>query len=830
MNKTRRPCAAYIISFFVPVLIITIIYIFRGIYPFGDNCYLRSDMYHQYAPFMKEFFNKLVSGGSLAYSWNIGMGVNFLPVYAYYLASPLNWIIVFVSRNHIIEIMSVFIVLKSGLAGFTFAYYLGRKYNTRNMLIALFSIFYALSSYMAAYTWNLMWLDCIVLLPIVVLGIEELVLRNKCLLYCIALAICIISNYYIAIMISIFSVLYFIFMMVSTPDSSLGNILRKIQNFILYSMISGGLAAFLLIPVIYAMQLTASSDMTFPQTWIKYFTMFEILARGLMNVEPAVLTAHEANIYSSVIVFMMIPLFLFNKRISGREKACKMILVAIFFLSFNFNIPNYIWHGFHFPNSLPCRQSFILIFLLLVMSFQAFIDIRRYSSSQIYGSFFGTAVFFMFIEHFLTGEDKLPYYTVYLSLLFVALYLLVISLFRGNGISRPAVLYLFFVVAIAEAAINTGSTAFSTTTRSAYLSDNADVENVLAQVQKEDTGFYRIEKVLRRTKNDAAWHDYKGVSIFSSTTNAGVTDYLGSLGFEESMNAYSFYGYTPLTASLLNVKYMLSNTVLEESDLYSLYAQSGSISLYENKYTLPLGFMVNGNLEEIFSTLDNDPFVVQNNFVSATTGLENIFTILSSGSTGSSAYADIEEDGHIFAYVNTDAKSVTVEITSASGITIETKTYDSTQHDRIIDIGTVSAGNKVTISPDSSENAIFSYFAAFNEKVYTDVFKELDAGSLVIEKYSDTYIRGTVDAGEDGLLLTSIPYDEGFSVYVDGKKTDTKAFKNAFISFPVEKGSHTIVLVYSPKGLALGFIISAASLVALLLVIGWKLYRKRHKD
>ena len=90
------PCGniVYIIAFFIPVIIFTALYFAREIFPFGNNCYLRSDMYHQYAPFFSELWYKIRNAESLTYSWDIGMGTNFTSLYAYYLASPANWIIV----------------------------------------------------------------------------------------------------------------------------------------------------------------------------------------------------------------------------------------------------------------------------------------------------------------------------------------------------------------------------------------------------------------------------------------------------------------------------------------------------------------------------------------------------------------------------------------------------------------------------------------------------------------------------------------------------------------------------------------------------------------
>ena len=133
------------IAFFVPVVIMILIFIQRGIFPFGDQSFLRTDMYHQYAPFFSEFRHKLQNGGSLLYSWDIGMGVNFTALYAYYLASPMNWLLILCPKAYVIEFMTYMIVLKTGLCGLTFAWYLKKKCRTNSAGVGLFGIFYALS-------------------------------------------------------------------------------------------------------------------------------------------------------------------------------------------------------------------------------------------------------------------------------------------------------------------------------------------------------------------------------------------------------------------------------------------------------------------------------------------------------------------------------------------------------------------------------------------------------------------------------------------------------------------------------------------------------------
>lgn len=74
------------------------------------------DLYHQYLPFFNELWEKLRNGASLMYTWNIGLGSDFVSVFAYYLASPLNWLVVLFPKSHIIEFIELLIILRFRLA------------------------------------------------------------------------------------------------------------------------------------------------------------------------------------------------------------------------------------------------------------------------------------------------------------------------------------------------------------------------------------------------------------------------------------------------------------------------------------------------------------------------------------------------------------------------------------------------------------------------------------------------------------------------------------------------------------------------------------------
>lgn len=811
-HKLKEQHFVYLLSFIIPVLLVILIYILRGVYPFGEQCFLRSDMYHQYAPFLAAFQEKLKTGGDLTYSWDIGMGVNFTALYAYYLATPINWILILFSQKYLIEFMSIFIIIKIGLSGLTFSYYLSHRFKSKSPYIAAISIFYALSSYICAYSWNVMWLDCIWLFPLVMLGLERLIKERKSVLYCITLGLCILSNYYISIMICIFCVLYFIVEMIA--EKNWQGWWKKCLRFALYSVLAGGFAAFLLIPEFFALQLTVSGDMNFPKSLTRYFSILEMISRQLMMVEPAVFSAHEPNIYSGIFVFLLVPLYALNPKVNLKEKIGKFALLFIFYLSFNLNIPNYIWHGFHFPNSLPCRQSFIYTFIILTMAYEGFLHVKRASNKEIYSILGASVILFLIIEQIFSG-DKYSYSIVYVSILFLCIYGLVLGLYRNKTISSISCCILFFLVTVIEAFINTEQTSVNTTGRTSYVSDNESITHLLEYVEENDSSFYRVEKLKRRTKNDSAWHHYHGVSLFSSTANAGLSKFLSNMGCEESTNSYSYYGSTPLTESMLSVKYLLGNKIIDDTPLRKMFIYEDSAYLYKNNYTLPLGFLVPAGLEEEWMMEDNNnPFYVQNNYAELVTNISPIFSAIDYSISGNNMDIYVEKDQNVYIYVTSEGEDFVANYYDEDGMQlegVEASTFNGVKHKYIMDLGYCKAGTTINFAA-TGQSSLHAYVYGLNIDNFEQYHEIMMNQSMELESYDDTHVKGTVTAEEDMLLFTSIIYEKGWTAKVDGKKVDVLPFKDAFVSIPISAGTHTIELSYSPYGYSVGILISLLSL------------------
>ena len=423
---------AAMLSFVLPVSVMIVLFAVKHIYPFGDRTFLSADLYHQYMPFFSELVHRIRAGEDLNFSFNVGIGSNFLALFGYYLASPFHIFGLLVPESHLTEFLSYLTVLKIGLCGLTCFLYLRKHFQGKgaeagggaDMGALLFSCFYAMSGFMAAYNYNIMWLDCVVLLPLIVLGLERLVKEGRCGLYCVALGMSIFTNFYISIMICIFLVLYFCLLLVTERHR-----LRSIGYFSLFSLLAGGMASVLLVPEVLALLETDFGDMDFPRVVESYFSVLDILARHCVCVLTERGLDHWPNIYCGSAVLMLVPMYLMNRKISIREKFCRMAICGFMLLSFGTNILDFIWHGLNYPDSLPARQSFIYIFLVLTMCYDAFLHVKETDAQQILYGFLAAAAFILFCEKFVHHEDFEPG-VKFLTLVFVSIYAVLLYLYR----------------------------------------------------------------------------------------------------------------------------------------------------------------------------------------------------------------------------------------------------------------------------------------------------------------------------------------------------------------------------------------------------------------
>ena len=822
-----------IYSFLLPFLAMLAIFIGNGIYPFGDGSFMHSDMYHQYVPFLEEFLRKVKDGEPLYHSWRIGMGSNYLALYGYYSASPFNWLMLLVPQQFLIEFMSYMVVFKIGLCGFTFAWYLKEKFQTKQLSILFFATFYAMSGFVAAYNWNVMWMDTLVLAPLIVLGLERLVREKKSGLYCVTLGLCILSNYYLSIMVCLFLCLYALVLVPELYGEDGWKAFFKrlggaVGRFAFYSLLAAGMASVILIPEAAALTATEFSDVNFPKKVTWYFSFFDVIARHAAGVQRETGLDHWPNIFCSSAVFFLIPLYAANRNIRLKEKVGKLLLCAFFIISFSVNNLNFIWHGLNYPDSLPARQSFLYILLVLTMCFEAVYRHKGFSAKELLACT-GLGLAYLLLAQKLVDNDAFSTGIFLLTGALVALYALLLycrEKYRSNALAMRLISIFTLACVAFEATFNMAYTSVSTTSRSSYLNPLPAYQTLAERTMQEDTDFYRFEKFSRVTKNDGALAGYPTASLFSSTANAAVESWYDRMGMSESKVFYCFDGQTPFTSALLNVRYMFSRADNEDPNLYTLIGQQDDVYLYKCNYTLPAGFLLKDGWNLSSSELEassSDPLDLQNQMAYSLGASSPLFKPVVSDTSDQKTSFTAKEEGHYYAYTK-NRKADTISLDSAS----LTKTFKKVKYDYILDLGRHPAGETVTLS-DKEEQALDATVMMLDEAVLAQVLDTLSQQPFAVDSWDSAHVNGHVDVTQPGQLVLSIPDEPGWTLKVNGQVTEHEAYDDTFLSVCLTEGSHTIELSYRPAGLTAGIIVSLMS-IAVFFAVCFLHRRKRRRS
>lgn len=903
----------YVSAFAIPVIIMLAIFAVARVYPFGDRSFLHIDMYHQYFPFLTDFYHALrgqdvcSDGSGFLYSFNSGLGNNFYALWAYYLSSPFNLLALLLPEGCLMEFFSYLAIVKIGLIGVAFAVYLRYHFDREDISILYFSTFYALSGFIAAYNWDLMWLDVVALAPIVILGLERLAASGgkSMRLYIISLAVALFCNYYLCIMLCIFLVLYYLLVLlpgvivieneaVASSDATgsddsdkkaqirkarLITVIRVTARFAMGSLAAAALSGVILIPSYMAVRMTKFHASSFPNSYKAYFDIFTMSARHLCDVAVETGLDHWPNIYASVAVLILLPIYIFNRGIALKGKLGRLILSALLFYSFSVNVLSYMWHGLNYPDSLPARQSYLYIFLILTISYEGFIHIKEISKLK-FGLIACIVMAYLVCVSKFAYDDAITERSIAISSIAAVIYMILLYTYRNvvaseagdtanepdtanvadasdnteeavaKTRSRVRVLgYIALCTVIIEAGINMKLTSVPTVSRSNYLSGFDDYKNLYEQYNElADGTLYRFERVNRLTNNDAMLKAYPSTSLFSSISNGRVNDFYSDYGMRTSKVFYCEDGMTPLIRALLSDKYIFVED--KDVDAYekmmisdkggagdiSKIGESGNISLYAYDKSLPVGYMIYPDVADtdmlIGTDTDYKPFtsddkispVTRQNKLSKALGVaEQLYTECASFEQTDRADTVIHEYGYYIAYCSTK-KISTLKVTLPSG----EREYKKLKNPYIINLGYLDAGDMVSMYNDDGADLHMKLYR-MDDAVYDEVISGLSHDTYGISEggYGLNRLRGSIKASSEGYLILSIPYDKGWSVYVDGNKVSPYVAYGMMTAIRLNTGRHVVELKYIPSGLPAGIFVS---LISLTLVIVSGIYRDKSKS
>jgi len=841
-----------VLAFVIPFVLMGYAFRKAEMHPTGDRQFLVTDLWHQYYPFFQLLWEKLKTGGSLLYSWRTGIGTNFLSLIAYYAASPLNLLSILMTGEQLRDGMMLILMFKFAFAGFFMAKMLKYVFGKNDLSITMFGIMYALCSYMLGYYWNTIWIDTVAMLPLVMMGLAMLVREGKYRLYVISLALALFSNYYIAYFICIFTVLAF-FCLCLYENISFKKFFGRFAMITGGSLLGAGISSWILLPTFFALQLTHSADNEFPKTIKWYEAWRDIVSNMLAYTEP---TSKEGlpNLYCGLLPVLLLGAFLIAKKIRIREKITAVLLLAFIIVSCNLNYLNFIWHGFHFTNMLPYRFSFLFSFVMLVMAYRAYqvlleekLSIIQWLGMLAVGGIFSWLGYGSGIQE----DDDHKFVTSSIILGAVYLALILCRYFAPKRVVQVllAGVLIFEMGAYSIKGVETvGSSAYSS-----YPANNADIQSLL-QTEDESDLFHRTELTMWYTLNDPSLYYYDGVSQFSSMANESVTTYARKLGLpaSEAGNRYYYANTSPLTNLLLDVRYILAKDAYNADTLtMTKIGQSGAVAMYENQYLSGLGFMMPESILDYEMDDNADPFARQNELFRQITGIdEDLFTQIDITHVGHQGYdvtwneygsysysKQADPPGTVFLKYNyttvqTGMAYAYAKVTNADYLEVYQNNgamlhkYNIGRQPYITPVGWFESGELINLrcsmKDDAKSGSAYIYFYQLNEDVLKKGYDLIQPGGMTLTSFSDTRLSGTVTASQNGVLYLSIPYEEGWSVTVDGQKSELVSVFDAMCGVKLTPGTHEISLRYSPKGFIPGIFIGFGSIAILVILYFWE--------
>jgi len=838
----------YLLAFLIPIVISAVIYFFLGMYPFGDNSILVTDLNNQYVSYLEYFKNSILGNDSLFYSFSKTMGGSMIDLNAYYTLSPFNLLLLFSNTSNLPMFILIITMLKVATSGLTMNIFLNYIHPENKNYSIIFSTIYALSAYMLVYQQNIMWMDGVILLPIVILGITELIYGKRWYIYPIFLTLTLITNYYIGFMICIFSVLYFILSLVKFNLDTKKFNLKPVLAFTLTSLLAGLLSSFILIPTLFALQGGKSEfDLSVIFDFSRQFGVIDFLSKFVIgSFSGNEIQSGLPNIYSTLLVSFLGLHFLINRNINISTKIKYGVLLVLIFLSFQFNGLDLVWHALNEPTWFPYRYSFIFSFLIIIMAYKSIIN---FSTNKLVNSSLIFLIIFSFLIIYNRGYEYITTNAIIFSIIFLFIWLLFTTYKRANS-------KLIMVFIIFELIVN----GYNTLGKNGYAdyhnySDFVETNQpVVDQYSSYPDSFGRLEMKHRYNENTPLTLNYAGLSHYSSSEKSYIKEFLGNMGFRNKGNSAIYStGSTSVAESILGVQYVLNKST--EISKYPVIDTQNTIKVEENRNAFPFGYSIQSS-DNLNNGIDADnTFEYQNQLFEAITGIPQIMTPVEDShisvelnnletetdDSGNTVYNKTSGNGEssiAITFSNIDSSYINLYLDSSSkqgvdiyindeyyGEDLTTYTHNAVSFPNNEDTHTV----KIIPHSDNIElNDVHMYQHNIDDlRRGTEVVRN---NQMNVSSFSPSEISGSIEqSNERENMVFSIPYNEDWKITTgEGEELNTFGFKDILLGVEVPPETDNLTLKYIPKGLYPSIAISGVGWGGMLTY--WIVKRSKKKN
>lgn len=783
-------------------MVLVVLSIWGGVYPFGPESFLTEDLKYQYIDFFTWFRHVLTGEANVFYSFAQGMGSNTWGLYSYYLASPFNLIILLFDEAHLTLAIYVIVALKLACMNTAMAWYLRRRFTLQRTWALALALCYTWSTWTATNLRNPLWLDALILLPLMAWGCRQLLRKGSIVGLSLLVAVDVMTCWYMAYITLLFCCLFVLFelaVMVFDEGERPGGkwIAGRAARFTTAILLGIGLSAWTFVPTILAMMggeatKAFSHFHTYPTALIRGFLP------GAWNLD------HVPQFYTGLIPLVLAIAMLFEKRVDKRLRALTFFFAGFLVVSSVLGVLMYVWCGFRQPNGFYCRIAFLLSFLEIWAA--AYLLMKRAEISSVSSKDIRTP------WHKANAQQKCL-----------------------NPTLRALASLAALVLTVADLSLNAHMcwnqlyVNYPQETHDTYVSAvNAQMEE-LGELDAD--AFYRVDKTYNRAGaafNEGISHGFNQLSTYPSANNPKAVAFLNALGYSSEGEFSSVYAASNLVMdSLLGVRYMGSWTQPAASNATGIAGSTIVSPIYVNPYALSLGLPCNSDRIAIRLPEGSNPFERQNDLFAQITGIdEPLYTDLQTAASTSDATqitwnVELPANTIGYVYVQTSvesnwSKSVSLliddQIIAQEGTRFShnVRSFGSATDERTSHTIRVLPSAANVFLPSETTCAIY----ALNVEVFERGIEQLRAGQFVPQEFSDGHVCGTYRAEEPIGLLFSIPYDKGWAVTVDGVKSDlSPAFGGGMSMLEVTEGTHEIEMTYRSPGLNAGITITGISAV-----------------
>lgn len=847
MKTFFRNYWTYFISFIIPLVIIFGVYLSQGIYWNSDTSPLLGDGFHQYIIFDLNLRNILHGSDSLFYTFTSGLGLNFYALSSYYLGSFLSPLVYFFDVSSMPDAVYLSTLLKFGLIGLSTFFSLSIIFkNLPTPLRLALSTSYALMSFTVSQVEIKTWLDVFILIPLILTGLHLLITDKKRILYFTSLSILFIQNYYFGYMTALFLVVWY-FCQLSWDFKR-----RKFSflDFIITSLLAGLTSFIMTLPTLFDLKthgekLTAITKIKTDTSW--YLDLF---AKQFIGAFDTTKYGSIPMIFVGLLPFILTIVFFTLKSIKFHVKLCYATLFIIIIASFYLEALDLFWQGMHAPNMFLHRYAWIFSTLLIYISSEVLNRVKDIKLWNVFCSMSLLLTGYLATIYFKNHYSFLTKLNILLTLEFLVVYLLLLLALIKKLISPKIFSILILIFTISEISFNASSQLngiskeWGFASRSTYNKDIPSMEALLEYIKQQPDTFTRTEKLQTQTGNDSMKFNYNGISQFSSVRNRSASTTLDKLGFKSSGTNLNlrYANNTIIADSLFGISYDISETYPDKYGFHPSY-QKDNLTLYKNQFALPIAFATQSLYKDVTfndHTLDN-----QTQFLNQIAALneeyfypidhntnpsDNVVNLNGTSTEDATINYNIEvpENSQVYLsmtklnFSNDKKKQVDIIVNG------EKKSFTTDNAFTFFNLGYTENKQTFDIQIKFPGNAQISFesptFYRLDTKKYTKAISKIKENPVEVSSYKNKVTVNYKVKSETSIFFT-IPYDQGWSAYQNGKKLQIQQAQTGFMKIDVPEGEGTITLSFIPKGFVAG---ASCSLIAIIVFIFYDFQRKKY--